>query len=38
VLMKILRINKKVMSLFGGMSNAAAESHYGTNDSFHEEN
>jgi hypothetical protein len=38
VLMKILRINMKVMSLLGGMSNAAAEIHYGINDSFHEEN
>jgi hypothetical protein len=38
VLMKILRINRKLMSLLGGMTNAAAESHYGINDSFHEEN
>jgi hypothetical protein len=38
VLMKILRINRKVLSLLGGMSNVAAGSHYGINDSFHEEN
>ena len=38
MLMKILGINRKVMSLLGGMSNAAAKSHYGMNDSFHEEN
>ena len=38
MLMKILGINRKVMSLLGEMSNAAAESHYGINDSFHKEN
>jgi len=38
VLMKILGINRKVMSLLRGMSNDAAESHCGINDSFHEEN